>query len=691
MAIRGKRIGKSEARFRSLANLSSDWYWEQDDRFRLTFMSSRLSEKTGLDINAYIGQRRWDRPALNLTEADWKRHRAQLERHEPFRDFEMQREGPGGRSVWLSISGEPVFDARGRFKGYRGVGRDITERKQADEDLRRFRLAMDSSADMIALIDRATMRYVDVNSTICRLLGYSRRELLAMGPADLVVPASRAELERAYDALIADPSMSSGVNSSYRCKDGSLLPFESARKVHRSGNTWIIVAISRDIRERIAAERALRESEMHFRSLIELSSDWYWEQDAELRFVATGGATDARGGITPEAHIGKQRWELPQTDIIGQTWEQHKAVLAARQPFHNLVLRRIDVNKQPRYVNVTGMPIFDAQGSFRGYRGVASDVTERVRTEEALRDSEARFRSLTQMSSDFFWETDDHNKFTQLVHGPNYVTKFGSIVIGKAAWELPSTMPDEAGWARLRATFEAREPIHEFEFGRPHADGSVRYFSVSGEPRFGVEGRYLGYRGVGRDITEIVLAREHIASLAYSDPLTGLANRTSLVPALQQAVERARRRSARLAAMFIDLDGFKQINDVHGHQTGDRFLVEVARRLRASLRASDLVARLGGDEFFVVLEDTQDIGPLETVARKLLSEILRPFELGAGRVASVSASIGISVFPADAADAAALMKNADLAMYQAKQAGKNSFSFLGGGEPSYERGTSSVS
>lgn len=126
----------SEERFRSLTALSSDWYWEQDEQFRLTFMSSSLSQRTGLDAAPYLGRKRWDQPALNLTEADWERHRAQLERHEPFLDFEMERPGPEGESVWLSISGEPLFDEAGRFRGYRGIGRDITERKHAQAVLR---------------------------------------------------------------------------------------------------------------------------------------------------------------------------------------------------------------------------------------------------------------------------------------------------------------------------------------------------------------------------------------------------------------------------------------------------------------------------------------------------------------------------------------------------------------------------
>jgi PAS domain S-box-containing protein len=140
-------LAASEERFRSLTQLSSDWYWEQDENFGLTFMSRRMSERTGLDAAAYIGRKRWDQPALNLTENDWEEHRAQLARHEPFRDFEMQRPNVDGGTRWICVSGEPVFDAAGKFKGYRGVGQDITARKEAEAELRRAHDELERKAD----------------------------------------------------------------------------------------------------------------------------------------------------------------------------------------------------------------------------------------------------------------------------------------------------------------------------------------------------------------------------------------------------------------------------------------------------------------------------------------------------------------------------------------------------------------
>jgi diguanylate cyclase (GGDEF)-like protein len=174
----------------------------------------------------------------------------------------------------------------------------------------------------------------------------------------------------------------------------------------------------------------------------------------------------------------------------------------------------------------------------------------------------------------------------------------------------------------------------------------------------------------------VAVARERIVTLAYHDALTGLDNRASLAPALEKAVERTRRRGAKLAGLFIDLDGFKEVNDLHGHDAGDRLLIEAARRLRAVQRSSDPVARLGGDEFFVVLEDIQDAAPAERVAEKLLEVLAEPYDLGGDKPVRISASLGVSVFPDDAGDGATLMKHADAAMYAAKQAGKNAYRFF---------------
>jgi PAS domain S-box-containing protein len=131
-------LRKSEERFKSLTALASDWYWEQDENFRFTFRSGDIERYVGIAPGEFLGKTRWDYPAANLSEEDWARHRVQLERREPFRDFEMQRFGPDGRAHWVAISGEPVFDAAGRFTGYRGVGHDVTEAHEARERIERM-------------------------------------------------------------------------------------------------------------------------------------------------------------------------------------------------------------------------------------------------------------------------------------------------------------------------------------------------------------------------------------------------------------------------------------------------------------------------------------------------------------------------------------------------------------------------
>jgi len=274
-----------------------------------------------------------------------------------------------------------------------GITRDVTAQRSAERAHKlteeRFRLALDTSADMILLLDRATMRFIDCNNTVCRLTGYTRDELLAMLPWELL-PVSRAELAAAYDRQIADPSLPAGLRSYYRCKDGSRLPFESRRQVLRSGERWIITIISRDIRERIAADQALRDSEARFRSLVELSSDFYWETDAEHRLVHSTHDRKYEPASVPVT--GLRRWDVPSIEPDEAGWAAHRADLEARRPFHDFVLGRVDLKGARRYLSLSGEPVFGAQQEFLGYRGVGRDITERRREERlvALEHSIAR-------------------------------------------------------------------------------------------------------------------------------------------------------------------------------------------------------------------------------------------------------------------------------------------------------------
>ena len=309
-----------------------------------------------------------------------------------------------------------------------------------------------------------------------------------------------------------------------------------------------------------------------------------------------------------------------------------------------------------------------------------SDVTHFVEAQAALRTSEIRFRSLTALSSDWYWEQDENFRFVRV---DGYAVKNdvpGSDFLGLQRWEISKAGLTESQWAEHRQMLEAHVVFRNFEMQRRLEDGTVMWASISGAPYFDADGTFRGYRGIGRDVTAQKKHEEEIVRLAFYDPLTSLPNRRLLLDRLAKALVTSGRSQTRGALLFIDLDNFKDLNDTMGHDVGDQLLEKVAMRLITCVRQGDTVARFGGDEFVVMLEHLQPevagaVDQVKTVAEKILDTLNLPFELG-GKVHFSTPSIGMTLFSGQHQSLDELLKRADLAMYQAKAAGRNTMRFF---------------
>jgi len=538
----------------------------------------------------------------------------------------------------------------------------------------RYRQLIEVAPD--AIFVHADWRIVLVNPAMLKLFRAERPgQLLGHDVLEVVAPQSRdlvrERIKRLYERRQTVPLTEFG----FLRVDGTLFSAEVTAASFTYAGRPAAQVVARDVTERKNAELALLDSEARFRSLTELSSDWYWEQDADLRmsFHSKGFAQSA--GITSDRLLGKRRWEEPNRLPLSGSWDAHRATLAARKPFRDFEYVRIREDGVRHYLSLSGEPIFDAAGEFQGYRGVGRNITERKEAEHALRSSEARFRSLTELSADWYWEQDADLRFTYL--SPGFAERSSrdlAALLGRRRWDFDNVLPVSGTWEDHRRVLEAHEPFRDFEQVAVGADGARVYIASSGQPVFDDDGSFKGYRGVGTNITVRKNAEEKLAQLAQYDAVTGLANRNLLQERVEHAIAQARRRGRGAGVLFVDLDRFKLVNDTHGHQVGDQLLAQVGRSLKKCVRQDDTVARLGGDEFAVVIADLARPDDAAIVAQKILDSFAAPFELG-GREAFITASIGVATFPTDGEGADTLLKCADVAMYRAKESSRNAFCF----------------
>ena len=448
------------------------------------------------------------------------------------------------------------------------------------------------------------------------------------------------------------------------------------RDVARLQRTAGLVALALDKLlledHRAATDRVVRQSEEKYRAILDTMEDAYYEVDVRGKPVYHNAAFARMLGYAPAELLERDHKARQTPDNAARVVRAFNEVYLTGVALRNEEWSYIHKQGHPVHVEGSVQLVRDPHGRPVGFRGILRDVTERRRIEATLRDNEARFRALTSISSDWYWEQDDRHRLVRMENRHARTDALQQAFLGKPIWDSPVTLCDGSDWATHRARLDAHAPFRDVVMQGEAANGQVFYISVSGEPMHDDQGRFQGYRGVTREITAQKVAEAHVQHLATHDALTGLPNRAMLGHLLDLALPTARRYGRRFAVLYLDLDRFKPINDSLGHAAGDALLQEVAQRLRHGVRGSDVVARLGGDEFVVLLQETADADTLAAVARKLLSALLQPYTLS-GHACRVTASIGAALFPDHGDDAATLLRHADVAMYHAKHQGRNNF------------------
>jgi len=431
---------------------------------------------------------------------------------------------------------------------------------------------------------------------------------------------------------------------------------------------------------RLAAEpreRALRESEARWQFALNGAGDGVWDWNIltnevffSPRWKAMLGYDDADiGTLVMEWDSRVHPEDKPQcyADI-----ERHMSgETAAYVNEHRMRCK----DGSYRWILDRGQVIErDAAGAPLRMIGTHTDISERKAAETALADSRLRLQTIIEAEPECVKQLAADGTLLQMNRAGLDMIEADSAeqVIGHKVTGVIAPASRKDFMALTQRVFAGGQGTLAFEI--IGLKGSRRWLETHAVPLRDTQGKITSLLSITRDITERKAASEHIQHLAHHDALTGLANRALLHERLAQAILLAQRKNEPLAVIFIDLDRFKHVNDSLGHQAGDCLLVEVAQRLQTCVRTSDTLARLGGDEFVLVLLDITGSHDATHVVQKIFTALQQPFLLE-DREVTVTPSIGISLFPEDGRNADELIRNADTAMYQAKEAGRNSFHF----------------
>lgn len=441
--------------------------------------------------------------------------------------------------------------------------------------------------------------------------------------------------------------------------------------------TAILGLLLKDLEQRLQTESDLRSSEtrlsLHLQNTPLAAVTW----DRDFRCVQWNRAAEQIFGYSQAEAIGRHASELIVPERLKPQLQAVFQDLLTGNGGERGSNENVTKNGQSIFCDWYNTPIVNELGETVGVVSLAEDVTELKRTTEELQFKNLLLLTQQEASVDGILSVDTegriisvNRRFFELWGLPESVNASGldRPLLDKALEEVADP---ESFLLRINYLNKHREEVGNDEVVLRNG----RVLERQSAPMTGPDGEYFGRLWMFRDITERKKSEELIWQQANFDGLTGLANRQMLYDRLEQAIKAAHRGGGHVALLFLDLDHFKDVNDTLGHDIGDRLLMEAAKRLGRCVREADTVARQGGDEFIIVMGELIDTAHVERVAEDILHNLAQPFRLGE-ETAYVSTSIGITFYPDDAASVDDLLKNADQAMYAAKDRGRNCYQYF---------------
>jgi PAS domain S-box-containing protein len=428
--------------------------------------------------------------------------------------FEAPYVRPDGRILTFQVDMNPVFERDMSVEGFVGITNDITERKRAEKALfeseKRFRDVTENSQESVWEVDTEG-RFTYISPILEKLLGYKPEELLGKHFYDLFIPEDREQFKEMGLILFAETQPFRELINRHLHKDGHIvyLSTSGAPVFDQTGKFLGYRGAKTDITERKKAEEALQESEKRFRDVIENSQEWVWEVDTEGRFTYVSPIVEKLLGHKPEEILGKYFYDLFIPEEREQLKEMALALFPDKKPFREFISLSLHKDGRCVFLSTSGIPMFDQTGNFLGYRGANTDITERKKAEEALVESEKRFRDVAESALEWVWEVDTEGKYT-------YASPVVEKLLGYKPEEILDKhfydlfIPEEREQLKemALATFAAKQPLRELINRNFHKDGRIVYLSTSGVPILDKTGNLLGYRGADTDITERKKAEE---------------------------------------------------------------------------------------------------------------------------------------------------------------------------------------